>query len=104
MSDVINKPKILEADDNYDSLARGMVTQSFQKADKNFDIEVKELLFKRFGKFGKDIRAIDIQRSRDHGIAGYNSFRELCGLGRAEKWDDFLDLIPSEVFHKIIFS
>jgi peroxidase len=97
ISDAFMRPTILEQDDNYDSFGRGMATQPFQKADSNFDVEVKEFLLKHLRKHGDDIRAIDIQRGRDHGIAGYNSFREFCGLPRATQWDDYLDLISQEV-------
>ena len=87
------RPTILQQDDNYDSFGRGMATQSFQKADTNFDIEVKEFLLKHLRKYGDDIRAIDMQRGRDHGINGYNNYRELCGRKRAEKWEDLLDVM-----------
>jgi len=97
ISDVFLRPRVLEQNDNYDSFGRGMATQSFQKADKNFDIEVKEFLLKHLKKYGDDIRSIDIQRGRDHGIATYNEFRELCGLPKATKWEDYLDLISEEV-------
>lgn len=50
--------------------------------------------------FGSDLRAIDIQRNRDHGLASYNDFREFCGLRRAHSWNDFADLIDTEVIKK----
>lgn len=97
ISDVFLRPRVLEQNDNYDSFGRGMATQSFQKADKNFDVEVKEFLLRHLKKYGDDIRSIDIQRGRDHGIATYNEFRELCGLPKATKWEDYLDLISEQV-------
>lgn len=93
LSDWFNRPAIIEAGDNYDSLARGLATQPEQLTDVNFDPEIKHFLFRRQRPFGSDLRAIDIQRNRDHGLAGYNDFREYCGLARAHTWDDYLDLI-----------
>lgn len=46
---------------------------------------------------GSDLRAIDIQRDRDHGLASYNDYREYCGLPRAGTFDDFGDYISLSV-------
>lgn len=84
------KPKILQQEDNYDSLSRGMATQNFQMADKNYDLEVKEFLLKHLEKYGDDIRAIDLQRGRDHGIGSYESLRQYCGFPPTTSWEDWL--------------
>lgn len=100
LSDWLNRPAIIEAGDNYDALTRGLATQPEQLNDINFDPEIKHFLFRRNMPFGGDLRAIDIQRNRDHGLAGYNDFREFCGLRRATRWEDFLDLLsPKSVEH-----
>ena len=39
--------------------------------------------------FGMDLAAINMQRGREHGLPGYNEFRELCGLPRIT---DFIQL------------
>lgn len=97
LSDWFNRPGILEAGDNFDYLSRGMATQPEELTDINFDAEIKHFLFRRGRPFGSDLRAIDIQRNRDHGLASYNDFREFCGLKRAQTWEDFLDLITPKV-------
>lgn len=93
ISDHFNNPNITQ--DHFDELARGMVYQNSQLSDSNFDEQIREFLFKDGNHFGQDLRSIDIQRGRDHGIARYNDYREHCGIPRATQWDDYLDLIPA---------
>lgn len=74
-----------------------MATQPEELTDVNFDAEIKHFLFRRGRPFGSDLRAFDIQRNRDHGLAGYNDYREFCGFKRAHSWEDFMDLISPQV-------
>ena len=101
LSDWWNRPAIVEAGDNYDSLTRGLATQPEELTDINIDAEVKHFLFRRGRPFGGDLRALDIQRNRDHGLASYNDFREFCGLQRAQRWEDFLDLISPRTLENL---
>lgn len=102
LSDWFNRPVIVESGDNFDFLSRGMATQPQELTDINFDVEIKHFLFRRGMPFGMDLRAIDIQRNRDHGLASYNDFREFCGIRRANSWEDFLDLISQRVRRLIL--
>lgn len=36
-------------------------------------------------------------KGRDHGLPGYNSYREICGLKRADHFRGFSPQIPPDV-------
>nr|XP_023026402.1 peroxidase-like [Leptinotarsa decemlineata] len=88
-------PQVLENGDNFNGLARGLCTQHQMASDRYHDKGVTNYLFST-GGLGLDLKAIDIQRNRDHGLASYNELRKLCGLRRAKEFKDFLDVIPKE--------
>uniref|UniRef100_A0A2M3ZYF0 Putative peroxidase n=1 Tax=Anopheles triannulatus TaxID=58253 RepID=A0A2M3ZYF0_9DIPT len=88
-------PAILEAPCKYAQLSRGLATQPMGRIDLNIDRELKHNLFKFDAPFGNDLRAIDIQRARDHGLPSYNRFRERCGLPKAASFDDLTSLLHS---------
>ncbi|XP_017489483.1 PREDICTED: peroxidase [Rhagoletis zephyria] len=97
----MNRPAVIEIGDNFDSLTRGHATQPEELTDINFDREIKHFLLRRNMPFGGDLRAIDIQRNRDHGLASYNDLREFCGLKRASSWEDYGDLIELNIIEKM---
>ena len=45
--------------------------------------------------------SLNIQRAREHGIPGYNSYREVCRLTRAKTFEDFLPEIERETVEKM---
>uniref|UniRef100_A0A182SDF7 Heme peroxidase 1 n=1 Tax=Anopheles maculatus TaxID=74869 RepID=A0A182SDF7_9DIPT len=93
LSDWFNNPSVLEKDQNYESLSRGMVYQPHDRPNVHLTPEVKHYLFRHGGRVGVDLKAIDIQRARDHGLASYNDYREFCGLPRVTSWEEFGDLL-----------
>ncbi|KAH8330422.1 hypothetical protein KR067_002262 [Drosophila pandora] len=101
LSDWFNRPGIIEVGDNFDSLTRGHATQPEELTDINFDRQIKHFLFRRNMPFGSDLRSLDIQRNRDHGLASYNDMREFCGLRRAHSWEEYGDLISPPILEKL---
>merc|ERR1719391_1879856 len=56
--------------------------------DNRVTEEVVNHLFEERGKArsGMDLVALNIQRGREHGLPGYNKYRELCGLQRVSEF------------------
>ncbi|KAL4231588.1 heme binding [Mactra antiquata] len=77
-----NKPSLLFTDNNLgtDNINRWLCQEKGGKADRFLDAGVRDKLF--FDEDGKsfDLASLNIQRGRDHGIPGYNAWRNWCGL------------------------
>ncbi len=54
-------------------------------------------------KSGGDLIAITIQRGREHGIPGYNQFREFCGIPKAQSFDELIAEFDQEVIIILIW-
>ena len=81
LAQAFNKPQLLRLPGMMDGLIAGLTRDNSQKFDAGF---VDDITNKLFGsRDGMDLVALNIQRGRDHGLPGYNKYREICGLGRA---------------------
>lgn len=98
LSDWIDRPAIIEQNnqENFLYLTLGLATQAQELTDDEFDPEVKDFLFRRDQETGTDLKAIDIQRARDHGMGSYNDLRYFCGLPQASSWNGYLDHITPD--------
>ena len=59
-----------------EAVLNGMMGQNAESFDVNVVPDVTESLFANVGFPGSDLVARNIQRGRDHGLPGYNEFRE----------------------------
>ncbi len=83
-------------------MVRGLTSQHGDKWDKVFSEDVTNHLFEvRRGTGGLDLVALNIQRGRDHGIRGYNEYRNICGVGKARNFDDLTDYLTTEDVAKL---
>ncbi|XP_072950075.1 peroxidase-like isoform X2 [Epargyreus clarus] len=101
LSDWFNRPLVLELDDAFNKLARGLTVQPQDYSDQFWTVEITEFLFKRNNTVGGDLRATDIQRGRDHGLGTYVATRAACGLPVPKSFQDMHDFISKENVEKL---
>ena len=89
MSDQFFSPATMKKTGFLDGLVRGMSEQGSQLWDNNFVEDLRNHLFESSsGRGGLDLVAVNIQRGRDHGLPGYNKYKEICTGQKASSFDD----------------
>uniref|UniRef100_A0A2I2YBP3 Thyroid peroxidase n=1 Tax=Gorilla gorilla gorilla TaxID=9595 RepID=A0A2I2YBP3_GORGO len=80
-----------------DPLIRGLLARpaKLQVQDQLMNEELTERLFVLSNSSTLDLASINLQRGRDHGLPGYNEWREFCGLPRLETPTDLSTAIAS---------
>ncbi|KAF6298490.1 hypothetical protein mRhiFer1_004609 [Rhinolophus ferrumequinum] len=65
-----------------DPILRGLMATPAKLNRQNQIVvdEIRERLFEQVMRIGLDLPALNMQRSRDHGLPGYNAWRRFCGL------------------------
>lgn len=83
-------PDMLYQQEMIDEMTRGLVSTPMETMDQFITGEVTNHLFEQPGipHSGFDLIALNIQRGRDHGLPGYNHYRALCNLKRAQTFED----------------
>ena len=102
LSDAFFNPELVYVPGELDKFLVGLATQPSQKYDNIITDEVTNHLFQAKNKsFGMDLVALNLQRGRDHGLPGYNAFRELCGSKKASDFNELSDLIPKQIVERL---
>ncbi|XP_019591965.2 lactoperoxidase isoform X1 [Rhinolophus sinicus] len=90
-------------DGGIDPLVRGLLAKKskLMNQDKMMTGELRDKLFQPTHKIhGFDLAAINIQRCRDHGMPGYNSWRGFCGLSQPQTLEELNAVLKNEVLAK----
>ncbi|XP_076326347.1 peroxidase-like isoform X1 [Tachypleus tridentatus] len=97
----LRKPYDLYKPGIIDTFLMGLVNQQSNRMDPEVTTEVTNHLFEKPGeRFGMDLAALNIQRSREHGNPGYNYYREYCGLPKARDFYELIGIMPNTTVQK----
>ncbi|XP_047478560.1 LOW QUALITY PROTEIN: chorion peroxidase-like [Penaeus chinensis] len=98
LRDHFNSPHLISRPGMLDPIVRSFTQLAIQKFDPFITQDLTNHLFQtpRFN-FGMDLMSLNIQRGRDHAIATYNDMRQICGLKRANNFQDITDQIPTPI-------
>lgn len=67
-----------------------------KKPSQNLNDQLIDELFTAAHAVSLDLAAMNIQRSRDHGLPGYTEYRKFCNLSVPQNFDDLKHDISSQ--------
>jgi peroxidase len=89
LKSVFNEPGLLQQAGFIENMLRGQSLEDAPAWDPAFNEDIMNHLFEDVDNGGLDLSALNIQRARDHGIPGYNRYREICASGNYQAAEDF---------------
>ncbi|XP_055982507.1 lactoperoxidase [Sorex fumeus] len=90
-------------DGGIDPLVRGLLAtkSKMMTQTKMMTGELRNKLFQPTHRIhGFDLAAINIQRGRDHGMPGYNSWRRFCGLSQPQTLEELGAVLKNKILAK----
>jgi len=104
LSTLFFRPSLIldEAKGGIDGYVRGLCSHTHNMVDRFITKQVTNKLFSENPPtaLGLDLVTLNIQRGRDHGIPGYNTYRQWCGLRKATNFEDLVDIEDENVKQK----
>ncbi|XP_060703807.1 eosinophil peroxidase-like [Hemiscyllium ocellatum] len=78
-----------------DPLMRGLLGRpaKLPTQDRMLPDELREKLFELTAHLGMDLGSLNMQRSRDHGLPGYNAWRRFCGLSAPRNYSQLFQVL-----------
>ncbi|XP_005108720.1 thyroid peroxidase-like [Aplysia californica] len=88
---MFNRPRFVLRDDgrSIGKFCSGLMEDHVQRYDRFIVNDLSDLLFQDRDNISMDLASLNIQRARDHGLPGYNEYREVCGMHRIKNFEQF---------------
>ncbi|XP_028269796.1 eosinophil peroxidase-like isoform X2 [Parambassis ranga] len=82
-----------------DPIVRGLVGRQakLNTQDRMMNEELRDRLFKFSARLALDLAALNMQRSRDHGLPGYNKWRQFCGLSQPQNERELAQVLNNTI-------
>ncbi|OWK52503.1 Myeloperoxidase [Lonchura striata] len=89
-----------------DPLIRGMVVDhaKLMKQNQLLIEELQNHLFEQTEVMGLDLGAMNMQRGRDHGLPGYNTWRGFCGLSQPQTIEELSEVLGNPKLAKKLMN
>lgn len=98
---LLRHPFVLYEPGKMDEFVGGLINTQAQSYDPFISGEVGNHLFEQpQDGYGLDLPALNLARGREHGVPGYNVWREWCGLPRAESFEDLEPVLQNRTAFK----
>lgn len=96
LHNLLRQPFMLYEPGKLDELIGGLINTPAQTYDPFITSELAGRLFKLPHEHaGLDLTSINLARAREHGVPGYNFWREWCGLGKANTFEDLVPVLQN---------